>query len=643
MAERALFDETRWHRLRGDKAAERVVAICVGLEHEVGATNRDRWFAARSKYEGRPVDDSGTRGNTTVWTDDIYNLSRSAADTAQAEIASRQRPKPMFLTTGADWQTKRKAKKLDKFVEAQLHQRQGARYSDAWEVAEDVFLDSELAVGGVLKVSVDKGRGRVSYERVPAYEILIDPNEARCGHPRNYFHVYPMDLDVAESTFVDSLEKVANDNSDGMREATDDDREALRDKLQSSCGFDRLSTALPGGSTWRATQSLRIFEAWWVSPDSTKPGRHVFACKDGILYEEEWTWPRPPLAIAVWSKEPFGVWGTGFVESSMAQHDYVNEIQRRNMQRRKLLASRRTYFEAGTVDLEAMKANDAEVMIPCKDLSKIPHSQDIPPLSSAETQDVETEIGRYFQLNGISQASAEQRKEPGVDAAVAMQTLNDIKGVRFLPKARAYELLFVEIGEMTVHAARDLAASNGGALSAKWPGKRFLQEIKWSDVDMDADMYSVRVAPVSSMSRDPAQRLQIIEQLTNMGFLTREDYLKLLGMPDLDATLEMEGSESQWIDKIIDRYLDAENDNALREAGGFEEPDGYLLNPMAALVATAQHYFDAKVNDAPEFNADLMRRFMNSLKAMIKKAAPAPQPAQVLPAQPSAAPMQVAA
>src|SRR6185436_12106299 len=211
LAAPALFDEYRWHRLSGDAAAERVVAISRGLDAVIGDANKQRWLAARSKYEGRAVsDDVGAAAAAVFNTDDMYNLSRSAADTAQAEIASRQRPKPMFLPTGAEWKLKRRAKKLDKFVEAQMHQRQSARYSDVWEVAEDAFLDAENAVGGVIKVSIDVGRGRVVYERIPAYELKIDPHEARNGNPRNYFHEYPMDLDLAEATFVDTLEEVAD-------------------------------------------------------------------------------------------------------------------------------------------------------------------------------------------------------------------------------------------------------------------------------------------------------------------------------------------------------------------------------------------------------------------------------------------------
>jgi hypothetical protein len=345
--------------------------------------------------------------------------------------------------------------------------------------------------------------------------------------------------------------------------------------------------------------------------------------------------------MLTWSKDPFGIFGTGLVEAGANQHDAVNKIETKIIDRMTLLSSRRTYYEPGTVDLEQMKKNDSEVFIPCKDLSKIPPERDTPAITSAEAQMVATEINRFFEMQGISQMSASQRKEPGVDAAVAMQTLNDIKSVRMMPKGRAYELLFVDIGEMLIYGAADLSDAVPD-LVARFPGKSHVEEIRWSDIEADLNRGVIRVAPVSSMSKDPGQRLQIIEQLTNMGFLTRDKYLELIGMPDLDSALELEGSEGTWIDKMVDRYLDAEDAAELKELGGYQEPDGYLVSPMAALVRVAQHYFDAMVNDCPTYNADLMRRFMTSLQSIIKKsqapAAPA-VPASVLPAQASMAPM----
>lgn len=616
----------RWYQLRGDDAGRAVVAICDALISDVGAALRERWFRGRSLYEGRLVTDETMRLAGGKWAEDLYNLTRSAVDTAHAEIAARQRPKPMFLTTGADWRTKRKAKKLDKFVEGWLNQRQGARYSDAWELAEDVFRDATIAVGGAIKVVPDVAKKKIRYERVPAYEVLVDPREASRGDPQNKFHPREMDLDIAIRLFTDGIDDA-------------DEKKAIENKLRASAGYG-VGLASMSTTRWRTTESVLIYEAWRLPFSDDSPGRHVIACRNGVLYEEDWTWPRFPFAEITWSKEPFGLWGTGLAEAGAYQHEMVNDLSRRVHNKFTLNCSRRTFYKAGSVPEEKLRENDAEVFIPFNgDL--VPQSQDIPPISDAETMFLETEIRRYFEIGtGVSQMTAAQRKEPGVDAAVAMQTLDDIKSVRFMPKARAYELLFVDIGELTVLAARDIADSGGG-FAARWPDKGFLRTIDWRDVDLQDEMYEVRVAPVSSMSKDPAQRLQIIEQLTNMGFLSRERYLDLIGLPDLDSVLNLEGAELQWIERLIDRYLDAEDDDELDKLGGFCEPEGYLMNATAAMATTAQHYFEARMNDAPEYSLDLLRRFMSSLQRMLQPAAPQPMPtpgnpeAPVLPAAPA--------
>lgn len=596
--------------MTGDDAGHRVVEICEALEKDVGELHRTRWYVARSMYEGRNIFNDTDFGGATMAMDlkvgdEPYNLSRSAVDTAHAEIAARQRPKPMFITMGGDWKTKRKAKKWDRFVEGVLNQRQGDRYSDAWELTEDCFRDAECAVGGVVKVTVDRGRERICLERVPAYEVLVDPQEARNGRVRNWFHVYPMDLDFAEETF-------ASEDDGEMKPV---DREKILGALMSSVGRGQANVNSSG--TWRATQQVKIFEAWYVSPIAGKPGKHVFACYGGLLHEEDWEWPRGPFALSTWSKEPFGLWGTGLVESGAKQHELVNDMQDRLHTRMKLNAVLRTYYVAGIPDMAAMAKNDAEVFVAVKDMAQAPRSEQIPPVTGAETEYVQTNIQRYYDFQGISQTSASQRKEPGVDAAVAMQTLNDIKSVRFMPKARGYELLFVDIGEMIVYAARDLVKTNPG-FTARWFGSRKqYEEYRWKDIDLD-DMPECRVTPVSAMSRDPAQRLQIVEQITNMGFLSRERYFELLNLPDLDSVLQLEGSESQWIDKMCDRYLDAEDDDELEKLGGYQEPDGYLLQPLAALVTVSQHYFDAKVNDVPPYQEELLIRFMGSLQRIVQ-------------------------
>ncbi len=593
-------DSDLWYDLEGDTAAERVVDICDALGRDDGEIRRARYFAATALYEQRGISDETMRA--VGWDDScLYNVSRSAADTAQAEIAARQRPKPMYLTTGADWRTKRKAKKLDRFVEAQLHQRQGARYADAWELAEDAFLDAEKSLGGVVKVVVDVGSERIRLERVPPYEVLVDPIEAANGDPQNWFHVYDMD------------------ESRALAEFAGDSRSASAEELRAKIRDSAKTSPLAAGATVRRTsRSVKIYEAWKLPPTADEPGKHLFACERGVLWEEEWTWPWPPLAIIVWSRETFGVWGTGLIESGANQHRKISELAEKLHERIRLGGHRIVYYETGTADQAQLVKNDAITYVPVLDIGKVPRAEEVPPVTPAEVDLLEREIAKYYEFQGVSQMSAQSRKEAGVDAAIAMQTLNDIKSVRFMSKARAYELLFVRLGELIVRAARDLATEKGGDFLTKWPGKKYLQEIAWKDVDLAEEMYQVRVAPVSAMSRDPAQRLQLVEQLSNLGYLPREKYLELMQLPDLDGWLESENSANEWIERLVERYLDAEDDADLKKLGGWVEPDGYLLNPTAALATVAQHYFAALTDDVPPYNAELLRAFMQSLKEMIQ-------------------------
>jgi hypothetical protein len=619
-----LFPEQSWVEMEGDECARAISDICRQLKDTDGNRRRLRWFECWSRYEGRNFIDHSMMG---AWDPDSrYNVSRSGVDTGQAEIAARQRPKPMFLTSGGDWFTKRRAKRMDRFVEAWFHQSQGARYADIWELTEDCFRDAEIDVGGVVKVEINYAKERIDYQRIPAYEILVDPDEAATGDPQNWFHVYEL-----------SEKKTLAKYTKGSRSLADQD---LVRKIHDSVRATRIALGTTGTAS-KVSRSVEIREAWFLPQSADEPGKHVVACEAGVLLEEDWEWPTPPLAIIVWSREAFGIWGTGMVQGAAGQHDKIQELAKNVDERFRLCAQLRTYYVPGAQKDEELKSNDAHVLIPVRSMADAPRDVTIQPITPAEEQHLETEIQRYFEIaTGISQANASSRKETGVDSAIGLQTLDDQKGVRFMPKARGYEMLFVRLGDLTARAARDLVNAKGNVV-ARWPGSKYIQEIDSSDSLLDDHLYTVRVAPVSSMSRDPAQRLQIVEQLAGLGFLPKEKYLELLGMPDLDSVFDQESSESRWTERLVDRYLDASDADDLKKRGGFVEPDGYLMNPVGAMATVAQHYFDAMTNDAPQFNADLMRRFMSSLRRIIEKSMPQPAAEQPL-GVPAAGPAEAA-
>lgn len=595
-----------WYELEGDECAQELVAVARALWTEVGQTRRERWLACWSIYEDRRISDEAMTDPRLMGA--RYNVMGSVIDTAVAEIAARQRPKPTFVTSGADWRTKRKARKLDKFVEAHMHQPQGARYADLWELGEEVFRDAAVTGVGMGKLVIDEIQERVRVERVPAYEILVDPNEAANGDPKTWIHVYEMDARAAEAAFAPS----GRSSGDA----------AIRAKLEAS-GPDMLRRK--GASvSGRVSRQVTIVEAWHLSSDPDVPGLHVYACAGGLLWSEEWTWRVPPLLPMVWRRDPFGVWGIGLVEMMGAQYERVQELADRLHRRYDLCAQKRTYYVPGMVQESQLEKADGEVLIPVTDMSQVPREVQTPPVTSAETMSVEDEIRRFYDISGVSQMSAQARKEPGVTSGIAIQTLGDQKAVRFLPKSRAHELWFVSFGVLSVLGVRELAKAKP-RLIARWPGKHFVEEIRWSEVDLDEDMYEVRVAPTSALARDPAQRLEVIQQLIGMGMLPPEKFTELIGLPDLESALTMANAESQYIERLIDRYLDAEDDEELEELGGYVPADPHLRNPTAALVAVADSYFAAQCDAAPAYPLATLRRYMRDIQRLIiGRTAPAP-------------------
>jgi len=564
---------------------------------------RNRWLTALRAYEGRELDslyaDAYSRAEPR--NDLTYNLHRRGVHTALAQISGRQKPKAQFQTSGADWNTQRRARKLDKICESQLHQRQG-RYQDGWELMAAVLKDAAIGGDGVVKVYADGDS--VAYERKRAHELYVDPLEARSGDPRNLFDVYPMEVDKAIDEFC---------NVEGDEAGNEARRIALQGAQNVSDDSQKLAAQSP-----RITKSVRIVEAWRLPLNDTSPGKHVFAMAGKLLWEEDWDRKRFPFLNMRWNADQDGYWSQGLVEEGASLVDEVNRNAARLSERFRLCAQKRTYYTAGSVDEEALQANDAEVLIEIQPGFNMPQEAVVSPIAPSEVQWLELNFGKYFDLLGISQQAATSRKEPGVNAAVAMRTLNDLNTVNLAPQAKMYEQAFVDLAMLTIECMREVAVSKRG-FSVKWRGKFFLDEIKWKDARLDEDMYEVSVAPASSLPNDPAGRLEMVQELFSAGIITPVTFKNLLGWPDLESELNSEEAEYEYTAELLDRFvfdLEEDNDEAF---GGYESPEGFIVDKQRAMLQATSKYFEAKRRRAPQWNIDLVKRWIQELDVLIQR------------------------
>ena len=108
-----------------------------------------------------------------------FNIVHSICQAATAKIA-KHRPAVSFLTEGGSFSKKRKAKMFKKLMQGQFYSMR------LYKVAQRAFLDCCIMGTGAIKLFNEFGK--VSGERVPTYELTLDPLEVENGNePRQLF------------------------------------------------------------------------------------------------------------------------------------------------------------------------------------------------------------------------------------------------------------------------------------------------------------------------------------------------------------------------------------------------------------------------------------------------------------------------
>jgi hypothetical protein len=620
MARKSAATLERWYRLEGTALANEVRDIADDLWRQQ-TMRRSRYLHNLQLFEKAALSNYSAAGyyshdylNRTIDADPL-GLIRSAVQTGHAEIYAKQKPKPQFQTSGAEWKLRRKAQKLDKICEGILSQREG-RWVDGWALMGDSAVECMVQGTAAIYVIADLAEKRIAHELVPVCELYVDPAEGR--DPQNLFRVSPIDVDRAIALFVE-----------GSGESAQAKRRAIENAEEFS-GFER--GALMGRT--RSIRQVKMVTAWRLPLSKDDPGRVVVSIGGQVMAEGEWTAPAFPFAFLHWEPHRGGFWGAGVVEDGAKAAEDAGELDRRLLARAKIASGKRVYYADGAVPPEAFEQNGPETAIPVQAGQPMPQESLVPPFADAEFQYAQSKIRQFWDAIGISQVGAAARREPGVESAVAMRTLNDVKTGRQLPKGQRYEQVFVDLGHQYIWRLKELAEDDPN-FAVRWPGKATLQEVKWKDADIGDNPFSIVVAPASALPNDPAGRLSMAGELFSQKLITPQTYKQLLGWPDLEQELQSESSEYEYIDALIDTYLDAEEGRW--DAGEYESPDGAILDKPRALMRFSAAYFRAKRDKAPAFNIGLLRRYIQELDHLIQQAtlaqaqlqqgmAPQPQP-----------------
>lgn len=504
------------------------------------------------------------------------NVVKACCDTAQA-IISTSRPRAQYLTSGGNWEKQRKAKNLTKFTDGQFYQGKVYKQSPL------VFLDTLITGTGVFKVfDID---ARIKAERVFSDELLVDPVDARYGNPRSLYQTKEVDRAILRARYP-------------KKSVIIDDSSQIRDTY-----YGAVPIADPVG----------VVEAWHLPAGDKDPGRHVICTSEGTLVDEDWLDPTFPFAFYRWSDPVIGFWGGSLVEELRGIQIEINYLLQR-IQKNLTLSSIKIFTEKAAQINKAKLGRNVDYDI-IEYMGKPPIVQVIEAVSPAMANQIENLYIKAFEITGISQLNATSRKPSGLDSGRAMREYSDITSQRFQRKSIAWQDYHLDIAEQMIRRARDIESRGEGSYSVKVKAGNALEELRFSDVNLDETDYIMQVFPVSFLPKTPEGKLQTVQELVQAFPQMQDQALELLDFPDLESATNTFTAPKKIMEKVV--YYILEHDEYIGPEPFFDLAFGVKYMTM--------RYLQAKIDRAPEDKLELMRRWIDQAAQLIEASQPQPQ------------------
>lgn len=517
-----------------------------------------------------------------------YNVVQSVIDTITAKMA-KNKPKPLFLTSGGDYKIQRRAKKLDKFVEGCFYE------NEAYTLGQDTFKDACIFGDGFIHVFEENKR--VKYERVIPSEIYVDLMESFYGYPRQMHRVKNIDRAVLADLFPEHKKYIVDANS---------------------CTADLT------GVYQNVADQITVVESWHLpSGKDAKDGLHTIIIEGKTLFSEDWDKNFFPFVHFKWSKRPYGLFGQSLAE----------QIQNIQLEINKLLwVIQRSMHMAGTFKI--LMENSSKIVkehftneigtIIC--YTGTPPQYITPPAVQMEYYThFQTLKAAAYEQAGVSMLSAAAQKPAGLNSGKALREYNDIESDRFMVVGQAYEKMFLDLAKLTVWKAKEIYGEDK-SYKVVVPQKKFTETIDWVDIDLEEDEYMMKIFPVSSLPNDPAGRLQTVQEYAQAGFLSPRQARRLLDFPDLEQVEDLASAAEDCLHQSLEKIV---------EEGIYTPPEPFDDLQLAHELGL-EYYAQGKSNGLEPEKLEMLRRFMDQVTYLKAKAMPQ---APIVPqANPQAAP-----
>jgi hypothetical protein len=496
------------------------------------------------------------------------NVVKSAIDTVASKIA-KSKPKPLFLTQDGDFKLEQKAKNLTKYMEGAFEAMH------LYEHKQRAFVDS--GIFGTGEVKFYKEDGKVKCERILMDEIIVDDAEGMYGTPSQKHQTRFVSKDVLKAMFPDS-EKEIEDCSNGLH------------------GEMALYTQ---------TNLVKVVESWKLkSGAKAKDGMHAMVIENCTLFSEKYERDAFPFGVQRWSEKITGYYGGGISEELIGIQLELNKLLRSVQVAQALACVPRVWVEISS------QVNTQQLNNQIGGIGKYKGTPPIFSTASAMPSEIYQHIlflyQKAYEITGISQLSANSSKPSGLNSGAALREYQDIESDRFQLVGQRWEASFMEDARQIIELTKELDEDGEKPYVTVKDGKG-IRTIKWKDVDMERDQYDMKIFPISMLPTQPAGKLQTVTELTQAGFIEKDQAVALLDFPDLEGFMSMKTAPLDNIKMMIGNMLDGED---------YQSPEPYM-NLQLALDMTQNAYLRARCNKTPEDRLDSLQRFMEDIQSLM--------------------------
>lgn len=602
---------TAWHDHPEGSAAAGAAAVELAQRlWSQSSVQRTRVRRHLERYHGAALNPIDWRATFTLQQDLplVWNITRSFVGTVVATVGASESPKVQFVTSDADWQTRRKAQKLDQFVDA-LALQPCPPYSSVHELRVSCLRDACLFGRGAAQVVADVDTGRVISERILPWELLYDTRDARYNCPREICRAYPMSRHAVKAWFPERASDI-----DGAKEATSID-------LELELGIAPMPVRV-------THDQMQLYELWLMADSPDNPGRHMLVA-DGIdvpLLDEEYDLAYPPFAVIYWDHPIVGGFNHSLADEAAPIEDEINRTLLRLADSARRTSLSTMFYKEGSVDPDKLDET--------RDAVNVPFTGDTPPVF-AQAQAINPSMVQWLELQkavgndlvGISEMAQTGNREPGMSSGAAVRAVSAQQSKRFAWLWKQVEAWQLQWARLAVHAVRTVADKDAD-FEVRWPGAGFLRSIKWRDVDLDDDQFVMQIHAVGGDKNTPADRLQRAEEAFAKGTISQASYDAIVsGTQDNQSEGRKQNVQRELISKYIDQWLDATEEQLT--SGWVDEKSGLRLIPPPikwldlgdAVLQVALAYLDAQLAGAPDANQQCFLDWLEMADSMLQKEA----------------------